>query len=34
MFDEVFANPPDYIDEQREELMDIVERHGEGAFRW
>jgi pyruvate dehydrogenase E1 component alpha subunit len=34
VFDEVFANPPDYIDEQREELMDLVERHGEAVFRW
>ena len=34
VFDEVFANPPEYIDEQREELMTLVERHGEEAFRW
>ena len=34
VFDEVFANPPAYIDEQREELLDLVERHGEEAFRW
>ena len=34
LFDEVFANPPAYIDEQREELLDLIERHGEEAFRW
>jgi len=34
VFDEVFSNPPAYIDEQREELFGLVERHGEGAFRW
>lgn len=34
VFDEVFANPPDYIDEQREELLSLIERHGEEAFRW
>lgn len=34
VFDEVFANPPEYIDEQREELLALVERHGEAAFRW
>jgi pyruvate dehydrogenase E1 component alpha subunit len=34
VFDEVFANPPAYIDEQREELLALYERHGEAAFRW
>ncbi|MCQ4333864.1 pyruvate dehydrogenase (acetyl-transferring) E1 component subunit alpha [Natronomonas sp. F2-12] len=34
VFDEVFANPPDYVDDQREELLDLVDRHGEAAFRW
>jgi pyruvate dehydrogenase E1 component alpha subunit len=34
VFDEVFANPPEYIDDQREELTALVERHGEEAFRW
>lgn len=34
VFDEVFANPPAYVDEQREQLLSLVERHGEGAFRW
>jgi len=34
VFDEVFANPPAYIDEQREELLALYEEHGEEAFRW
>jgi len=34
VFDEVFANPPAYIEEQREELLALYEEHGEEAFRW
>ncbi|WP_265111042.1 thiamine pyrophosphate-dependent enzyme [Halosolutus halophilus] len=34
VFDEVFANPPDYVESQRAELLDLYERHGEEAFRW
>ncbi len=34
VFDEVFANPPTYIDEQREALLELVSEHGEEAFRW
>ncbi len=34
VFDEVFANPPAYIDDQREELLALYEEHGEEAFRW
>ncbi len=34
LFDEVFADPPGYLDEQREELLAAVAEHGEEAFRW
>jgi pyruvate dehydrogenase E1 component alpha subunit len=34
VFDELFANPPAYVDEQREELLALYEEHGEEAFRW
>jgi len=34
LFDEVFANPPAYVDDQRAELLEFYERHGEEAFRW
>jgi pyruvate dehydrogenase E1 component alpha subunit len=34
LFDEVFANPPAYIDDQRTELLALYEEHGEEAFRW
>ena len=34
VFDEVFSNPPAYIEDQREKLLELVERHGEEAFRW
>jgi len=34
VFDEVFANPPAYIDDQREQLLELYEEHGEEAFRW
>jgi len=34
VFDEVFANPPGYVEEQREKLLALVEEHGEEAFRW
>ena len=34
LFDELFANPPAYVGEQREQLLALVEEHGEGAFRW
>lgn len=34
VFDEVFANPPAYIQEQQAELLASYEAHGEDAFRW
>jgi pyruvate dehydrogenase E1 component alpha subunit len=34
VFDEVFANPPAHVDEQREQLLALYEEHGEEAFRW
>lgn len=34
VFDEVFANPPAAIEDQRDELLGLVDRHGKEAFRW
>lgn len=34
VFDEVFADPPDYLEDQRQELLSTYETHGEEAFRW
>jgi pyruvate dehydrogenase E1 component alpha subunit len=34
VFDEMFANPPAYIDEQCAELLAAYETHGDAAFRW
>ena len=34
LFDEVFANPPGYLEAQEAELLELYENHGEEAFRW
>jgi pyruvate dehydrogenase E1 component alpha subunit len=33
-FDEVFANPPDFIDEQWREFQSYYDRHGDEGFGW
>ena len=34
LFDEVFADPPAYVDDQRDRLLELYATHGEEAFRW